>query len=227
MTEPQRPGAGQALEKAADAMEAWRQHQIAALTDAQRGMYEQACRKAEEREKARAQELERRKQADIQERMRKKILEAPRLELILHGKRTKITEVLAQRLTTDYFQPGWQHDFSQFHMMVQQAAKAATAEIEHEHGQNRQAFRDSERGNLDDLLRGCDRAREAKGQNSQEFARAGVKGKAKTGFQRSSRDEAIARAFAKVAQKEEDERQRDDRDMARGRTLSDSFNKSR
>lgn len=215
MREPERPPINQAFNKAADAMEAWRQQQIAALTDAQRRMYEQACRKAEEREKAKARELEKRKLSDIQERVRKKLLAAPKLELVLDGKRTRITEVLARRLTAEYFQPGWRHDLTQFHMAVQQAAKTATAEIELEHKRGRLAFHNRERESLDELLRNCERAREGKGQKPREFARAGAKDRAKTAFQRSAKDEAIARAFAKVARKEEEERQRDDRGRGR------------
>lgn len=206
MKTPEHP-AGPAFEKAADAPEAWRQQQIAAMTETQRGLYERACRRAEDKEKAKATELEKRKQADIQERMRQKLLAKPQLELHIAGKRTKITEVLANRLAEAYFQPGRPQDLNQFDMMVRQAAQAATREIEQEHKREYQAAQDRERHKLDRLLRRFERGRERQPQNRQDFARAAASGKAGADFRKAARDKALARAFAKVKGKQEQESQ--------------------
>lgn len=217
MNEPRRPKIREAFNDSADAAAAWRQQQIAALTAMQRQVYEQACRKSKEREEAKAKELERRKQADIQERMRKKILESPRLELVLGAGRTKISEVLAKRLAAEYFQPGSTPSLTQFEMLVRDKAEQAAREIEQEHARERKEFGERERAGLDTTLRRFERARESKGQSRQDFARAGVKDKAKTEFQKAAKDDAIARAIAKVKAKEEVERQRGERDQGRDR----------
>lgn len=219
-------------------MEAWRQQQIAALTETQRGLFDDAQRKSGERVKAKAGELAERKQGDVQERMRRKILETAELKLVLGRGRETISEVLAKRLTEEYFRPGLSPKLTGFEILVSGAAKTAVGEIEREYALELEACRHEERGKNDDLLRNFERAREVQPPHREEFARAAAEGKAKTDFQEASRQggilqdpiksEAIARAIARVKEKEEEEEhERGDRDQGRGRSLSDTFNKER
>jgi hypothetical protein len=218
MNERQRPSARPAFGDAADEMEAWRQQQIAALSESQRAVYEHVCRKADQREQAQAAALEDRKQADIRERMRKKLLEAPRLELEFKNTHKTLTETLADRLIAEYFEPGPSRtDLPQFRRMVQQAAKAARREIEREHAQAQQAFQDAERQRRDDVLVKFENARKARNEPVRHFARAGAKEKAKTDFEKAVKDDAIARAMDKVDKRESDNGNENEPDRDKGR----------
>jgi len=67
----------------------------------------------------------------------------------------------------------------------------------------------------------------------QDFTRAAAAGKAKTEFEKTTKldpakEEAVARAIARVKEKEkEEEKQRGRADRHQGRSLSDTFNKTR
>lgn len=232
MKTPEHP-LGPAFEKAADAIEAWRQQQIAALTDEQRRIFEDVRRKADERQKAKAKELAARRQADIEAKMRKKLLETPLYELKMPRGHRTITKVLADQLIAQHFQGGLSPDYKMLTMLVRGARQWAEREVERDHEWQRQVFREEERVKTDEVLRTFERAREAQPVH-EEFGRAGVADKARTDFEEAARgesarllkSEAIARAIAAVREKEEEEEKaRSDRDQ--GRSLSDTFNKVR
>lgn len=221
MKEPQHP-ARPAFYKAADAEEAWRQQQLAALTETQQKIYDQARQKAEEREKAKETELAERRQADIQERMRNKLLETPKLVLEPGRKPVKMTETLARRLVQEHFGQRSTPENMIYAMAVSQAKGAAIREIDHEHARERQATAHAQREVLDSQLRGFEGAREAQPERREEFARAAPAGKAKTDFAKSTttavaKSPAIARAIEKVRKQEEQERARAEREREQGR----------
>jgi len=232
METPRHP-IGPAFAKAADATEAWRQQQIAALTDEQRRIFEDARHKAEEREKAKAKDLEKRKQADIQEAIRNRLLAKPRPDLHPRVRGPKLMALLAKRLVTDQLQ-GTKNPatMSSQSYIERQAERFAIAEVEQTHARELEAIQIQERAKTDELLRKFERARGAE-LVREDFARAGVADKARTDFQEAARgerldplkSEAIARAIAAVKEKEEEEKARDDRDQ--GRSLSDTFNRTR
>lgn len=213
MNEPRQPISHEAFNDAADAAEAWRQQQTAALTDMQRQLYEQACRKSKEREDAKAKELERRRQAAVQERMRNKLLEQRNLQFNFRGRRTRMTEDVARRLIEEHSQPGRPPDHSLFAATLQRLEQVAIAEVQRDHALQLKAFKDQERAGLDTMLRRFEQARESKDQGRQDFARAGIKGKAKTDFTQRVKD----RLRQTQKQREEERNRGKDRDGGRER----------
>jgi hypothetical protein len=217
--ETPRPRAGQDFAKAADAMEAWRQQQLAALHQAQRELFDRAREKAKEREKAKSKELEKRRQTDIQERARQKLLTAPRLELILRGSRTTMSALLADRMIKEHFKQDTRPDSTVLASLVRQAAKAATVEVERKHAQELSYTQSREQASLDEQLRSFKHARQTQPKHRDEFARSAIEGKAKVDFQQAAKDDAVERAVAKTREKQEQQRERDEQE--RGRNLGE------
>ena len=206
---PPRKPAGPAFDRAADALEALRQQQIAALTENQRALYDQACRKAKEREKAKAADLEKRRHSDIQEAMRKRRLQKPQPELRLRVKGDKLMELLAKKQIADQIGDNRASSTSNIDKFIEKEIKRyATAEVERAHMRERDLLRTQQRRSLDELLQRFEHARGSKDIALSDFGRAGVKGKAKADLEKAGgsnvipKSDAIARAIARVQQKE-------------------------
>ncbi|MCB9958701.1 MAG: hypothetical protein H6843_08875 [Rhodospirillaceae bacterium] len=234
MSEPQHPSARDPFDKSAAEIEAWRQQQIAALTDKQREAYEQACRNTGEDQKRKAQKLASCRHLEIKEKMLRKLLEAPELELNYDGRKVRLNEATARNLIEKHFRPNQPEDQTVLGRMVQDAARAAIRDIDHQHRCSIEATKQEGRQKLDYVLHAFERARELRPDLRQEFARASDRDKARTDFKEAVtgrgleavKSEAIARAIEKVRQKEQQEIARGNRDTGRER-LTDTFNKTR
>lgn len=196
---PEHP-AGPAFEKAADAQEAWRQQQVAALTETQRHIYEQARREAKRREEAKAKELAQRRDDEIRAHTRRKLIEAQSIEFSPHGsKRKRLSERQIDRLIAQLLQPGHVAPVSMGSSLASQAYQAAVREIDAEHEREREEFRDKEQSKLDFLLRKFERAREIDlGQAKTEFTPAARGGSVRSPVWK----QAIARADNRLKKKE-------------------------
>ena len=203
-------------------MEAWRHQQVAALTQAQRQIYDQARRKSGERTEAKQKELAERRQSDVQERTRRNLLQAPSYDLKPAFRRIEMTEIVARRVVAQYFEDGALPPSPLYAMVVRQAADTARREIEHEHRQELEALKAAERGGHDEMLRSFAAAREAPPVQREPFARAAAEGHAKTDFEKAATNAdtnspAIARAIERVRRKEEEQRRDRDRERDPGR----------
>ena len=207
------------FEKAADATEAWRYQQIAALTENQRALYDRACKESDERIKAKAAELEKRRQSDINEALRKRSLAKPQLN---HNPRIR-GATLQEILATGQTGPGKGspaaarfHAFADKHELL-----FVKAQVDSEHKRELDQFIGLEREGLDSRLRDFEQARGVAGAARDAMGKAGARDRARTDFAKSSdgaaplKSDAIARAIAKVQQKE---KTRGDFQQAAGKT---------
>jgi hypothetical protein len=221
MREPRHP-VGPAFEKAANAMEAWRQQQIVALTETQRALYEQARRKSEERAEAKQKELAERRQSDIRERTQRKLLQLPAPVLAPGRRPVRLTEIQARQIIEEHYRHDGRPADATYTRFVRQAETTATREIDKEHEQQREAFGAAEREGHDEMLRSFAAAREAPPAQREPFARAAAEGHAKSDFEKvatnaNDRSPAIARAIERVRKKEEEQRRDRDRERDPGR----------
>jgi len=265
---PHRPGGD--FEKAANALEAWRQQQIAALTSQQRVLYDRACEASEDRKKAKATELERRKASDIEEAARQRRLAKPRPELKPHIRGPALIARLARRFVEDQvLGPRVERTIPVEALVEKDIRRDAAADVERQHVHERESFEAHEREALDAVLRSFERAREIAGTARDAMVKANARDRARTDFARTGdgsaalkseaiaraigkvrqkektqdefqqaatktattespvKSDAIARAIAKVKAKEEEQRAAGDRDRDPGRSLTDTFNRSR
>ena len=198
---PQEPFA-----KAADT-EAGRRAQLeAGLTPQQRRTYDNACRKAEQVIEAKDKDLAARKQGDIQERMRKLLLTEPQLRLNVPGRRETINEVLAKRLAAQQVM-GASPAQGIPEYLLRQTEDRAIREIEREHAQEKQDFRELSRKDLDKMLEGFERARQSSQDHRPQFARAAASTKRRAEFEKAGRkpqhSDALKNAIERARQEEE------------------------
>jgi hypothetical protein len=265
---PHRPGGD--FEKAANAIEAWRQQQIAALTSQQRVLYDKACEASEDRKKAKAKELEERKASEIEEAARQRRLAKPAPELKPHIRGPALIARLAKKFVDDQVQgPKVERTIPIEALIEKDVRRDAAADVEQKHAREREGFEAREREVLDDALRGFEQAREIAGTARDAAGKASARDRAKTDFvktgdspaplktdaiaraiekvrqkekaqnefQRAAektdaseppmKSDPIARAIAKVKAKEEEERARNELERDTGRSLTDTFNRSR
>lgn len=195
MKEPQHP-LGTAFDKAGDPMEAWRQQQIAALTDQQREAYDRIARDEERKKEAKAKELEARKQHHIDEEKRKLLL----------SKRDLALRMLPTRP-----------------MKERRAEEMAKAIVEQRNTADIERVAHEGRETLDSHLRQAEQERQKDGQH-QVFNRAaaqGHQGQHRSQQDRTEHDNALARAFEKADRQQEQSRPRNrtqehDRNRERG-----------
>lgn len=208
MNERQRSSSRPAFEKAADAAAAWRQQQIAALTEAQRRLYDQARRRAARQAWKKKRELLRRREADIRERARRKLLARQKLEMNLPGRRTRSNAEHIRRQLAQYVGAHIVPKADLYAHVLKQVAWSARREIAYEHAREHEAFRHRQRQHLDKLLARFERSRAMKGRGQDAFTRANVRDHARSEFRRAARDQAIARAIQNTRNKQEHDRGR-------------------
>lgn len=214
---------GPAFDKASDATEAWRQQQIAALTQTQRTLYESERRKADEHVKLKERELAERRQADIEEATRRRRLAKPHLDLHPRIKGTRLEALLAKKQAAEQTgtrDPGTTKVDA---FIEKEVIRYATEEVDRAHARELNLVKMTGQERLDERLGQFERAREITGEALGSFGRARQRGTASadqakaTGAYEVPRSEAIARAIARVKQKE---KTRDDFQQAAGKTAA-------
>ena len=198
------------FEKAADATEAWRQQQIAALTENQRALYDRACKESDERIKAKAAELEKRRQSEVEEALRKRSLAKAQLNLNPRRRGATLQQLVAKEHTAE--QTGVSKKSAAAERFQAFAEKNeldfVRAHVDSEHKRELDQFRQQERKGLDSRLRDFEQAREIGGTARDAMGKANARDRARTDFVRTGdspaplKSEAIARAIARVRQKE-------------------------
>jgi hypothetical protein len=174
-----------AFTKAAEAKSAWRFQQIAALTESQRRIYEEARRKADEKIKEKQQDLARREKTEIIERMKKKIREDRRLEMSPAGSTTK-KSIVTERMIDDHMKRGEVPGFDLARMAIHNLRDGITREVRERHAQQLKAAEQQEQQKIDNMLRVFERGRQLdREQERKTFRRAVLKDKAKSRFNRA------------------------------------------
>jgi len=166
----------------------------------------------------------RKKQKGLLARLTRRLSKAARAKQVAararqieqHREERRLSQIHARRLVDAYFS-GKPPSDRNVKGMLRETARQATREIKHEHDRAEKDFAHNKRAELDDMLRGFARAREASPARRQDFARAGVKEKAKTNFEKAAKDDAIARAMDKVNRREAGNGNENEPDRDKGR----------
>ena len=196
MKEPQHP-LGTAFDKAGDPMEAWRQQQIAALTDQQRQAYDRIARDEERKKEAKAKELEARKQHHIVEEKRKLLLSKRDLALRMLPTRP-MKERRAEEMAKAIVEQRNTADIERVAHEGRETLDSHLRQSEQERQKDEQRQQHSQglRENASDITQRP---------SHQEFNRAAGQGQQQD---RTRHDNVLARAFEKADRQQEQSRPR-------------------
>ena len=203
--------------------------QITALTPSQRERYHRLNDEMERRIDAADSKLGENERMRIIAAMREDLAGPPRPVAKPRGEITQLNAEQRMRLVNavpDYPEGKKTADTLRYGALLQQAHDTAAAKERMAREASLRPLRESTQQEKDSFFRSCEIER----------SRDALSNKVRTDFQKGAegdgvaqgpiKSDAIARAIERVKAKEEEERARNEREQDRGRSLTDTFNKS-